>query len=528
MSHRGKRRARRGSSLKRQPMSLGSPSVHLDDSEQQDVAQLLGIQDGYRPVLPGDMEGEIPLHNPYGRAGMAQMGYLPESQLGQRMQGHVEHLDDSQHSAGPDDSDTSAEEDCIGATQDTADPQPTDPAPGDHLLPRQVRTISTDSEGNEVIEVFTIRDSHRLPGVPAGKRIIMEYNAACQPVGVSSMRFKRMAGDIVRSSNYVRIPDDWLKVPQRTKEDIWDALMAYFFVPPEFNLKAIKNEAFKDMGSKLRTWRYELKKCCAITEEDTPDTIRARVGEKTLDEYNAEDVEILLERWCTRQNKDYANKMKSLRALNKEPHCTGSKSYARATDEEAIRLGKYPTRAESNISTHTKADKSYPNEIVEERCKRMKELIPTDPAASSSITEGTVKWAPNDAYAQAHGNKPEYAGRVRQLGSGILPVRGSIRSYYTPSQARSENTSQYSMISQETLDRALEAERAKHKEEIDALVAENNARQAAFDARLRQIEAMMRFSSAPDGASPHIAVVPSSIDGEAGDGEDAMNVNNQH
>ena len=63
----------------------------------------------------------------------------------------------------------------------------------------------------------------------------------------------------------------------------------------------------------------------------------------------------------------------------------------------------------------------------------MLELIPNDLAASSSVTEETIRWASNDAYAQALGNKLEYAGRVRQVGPNILPVRGSIHSYYTPS-----------------------------------------------------------------------------------------------
>ena len=43
---------------------------------------------------------------------------------------------------------------------------------------------------------------------------------------------------------------------------------------------------------------------------------------------------------------------------------------------------------------------------------------------------GTVRWAPNDAYAQAHSNKPEYAGRVRGVSKNTLPVRGNIHSYY--------------------------------------------------------------------------------------------------
>ena len=42
----------------------------------------------------------------------------------------------------------------------------------------------------------------------------------------------------------------------------------------------------------------------------------------------------------------------------------------------------------------------------------------------------TVRWASNDAYAQAHGNKPEYAGRVRGVSKNIMPVQGNIHSYY--------------------------------------------------------------------------------------------------
>jgi hypothetical protein len=61
----------------------------------------------------------------------------------------------------------------------------------------------------------------------------------------------------------------------------------------------------------------------------------------------------------------------------------------------------------------------------------MLELIPNDPATSSSMTEGIVRWALNDAFVQELRNKLEYAGKVRQVGPNILPVRDSIHSYYT-------------------------------------------------------------------------------------------------
>jgi hypothetical protein len=52
-----------------------------------------------------------------------------------------------------------------------------------------------------------------------------------------------------------------------------------------------------------------------------------------------------------------------------------------------------------------------------------------------------VRWEPNDAYEQAVG-RPEYAGRVRQVGPNVTPVRGTCFSYRSRSQgAPSEGTS---------------------------------------------------------------------------------------
>jgi hypothetical protein len=62
----------------------------------------------------------------------------------------------------------------------------------------------------------------------------------------------------------------------------------------------------------------------------------------------------------------------------------------------------------------------------------MRRLEESDPAALVEGPKGTIRWAPNDAYVQAHGNKPEYAGRVRGVSKNILPVQGHIHSYYTP------------------------------------------------------------------------------------------------
>jgi hypothetical protein len=107
-------------------------------------------------------------------------------------------------------------------------------------------------------------------------------------------------------------------------------------------------------------------------------------------------------------------------------------------------------------------------------------LMPTDSAESSSVTQGTVRWRHDDAYAQAFDNKPEYAGRVRQVGPNIWHVRGSIRSYHTPSQPHSQNQG-HTVFLQEMfaseMEKALEVERARHTSKMERALEAERARQ---------------------------------------------------
>jgi hypothetical protein len=60
--------------------------------------------------------------------------------------------------------------------------------------------------------------------------------------------------------------------------------------------------------------------------------------------------------------------------------------------------------------------------------ERMTQNLSNDHAATQSVSEDTVRWASNDAYEQALG-RPEYAGRVRQVGQNVTPVRGTCFLY---------------------------------------------------------------------------------------------------
>jgi hypothetical protein len=149
----------------------------------------------------------------------------------------------------------------------------------------------------------------------------------------------------------------------------------------------------------------------------------------------------------------------------------------------------------------------------------MERLAESDPAESAERPPGTLRWTPNDAYAQAHGNKPEYAGRVRGVSKNILPARGSYRSYYTPSSARSQNAPSSAVVfemiaealTQQREQHKLEMEeqraqmedrlarqREEHRLDIDVINRRFIAQMEAYDARFRSLEGGTFVSPEPE------------------------------
>jgi hypothetical protein len=73
---------------------------------------------------------------------------------------------------------------------------------------------------------------------------------------------------------------------------------------------------------------------------------------------------------------------------------------------------------------------------VDDVQEKMTHNLSSDSTATQSVSEDTVHWALNDAYEQALG-RPEYAGRVRQVGQNVTPVRRTCFSYKARSQGGS-------------------------------------------------------------------------------------------
>ena len=78
---------------------------------------------------------------------------------------------------------------------------------------------------NDNIEVLNVSDSHKLYSIPDGKRVVAEFIGMWQPVGRSGSKWQRTTGKMVRKGLFIRISDDWKKVPLEKKELFFDALM---------------------------------------------------------------------------------------------------------------------------------------------------------------------------------------------------------------------------------------------------------------------------------------------------------------
>jgi hypothetical protein len=64
-----------------------------------------------------------------------------------------------------------------------------------------------------------------------------------------------------------------------------------------------KKDVFRDMGTKLKIWRHSLKSKLDIQDDDTPKTIKVRIGQIFLDCYDSLDLEVLLDKWCEKKNR---------------------------------------------------------------------------------------------------------------------------------------------------------------------------------------------------------------------------------
>ena len=75
-----------------------------------------------------------------------------------------------------------------------------------------------------------------------------------------------------------------------------------FYILPECDLVTVKWDVFRDMGVKPRSWRHSLKDTLKIRSADTLDTVKVRMGQIFVNNYDLYDLKVLLDKWCYKKN----------------------------------------------------------------------------------------------------------------------------------------------------------------------------------------------------------------------------------
>ncbi|KAL8251457.1 hypothetical protein R6Q59_035150 [Mikania micrantha] len=111
------------------------------------------------------------------------------------------------------------------------------------------------------------------------------------------------------------------------------------------------------MGKKWRTWKGVLKSRGYDPSLTIDEIVTQQINDD--DRVNPTQFKELVKRWFTPEFQNTCAKKRSSRSKMKEPHVTGTKSFARLAHEVAMKNdGVYPTRGEMYIKTRTRKDGS--------------------------------------------------------------------------------------------------------------------------------------------------------------------------
>ncbi|KAK9072461.1 hypothetical protein SSX86_008895 [Deinandra increscens subsp. villosa] len=247
------------------------------------------------------------------------------------------------------------------------------------------------------------------------ERICVSFDKFGHPVGEEGRELGQYLGTLVRMAENVSIEySDWRKVPMQKKEDMYSLVKSKFtFHPVESS--QVKKWILFSMGKKWRTWKGLLKS----RGYDPSLTIDEIVAKQTNndDRVNPTQFKELVARWFTPEFQNTCVKKRSSRSKMKEPHVTGTKSFARLAHELAMdNDGMYPTRGEMYIKTRTRKDGSIVDDEALGVVTSLKAI-----ASKSTSTSGVQDDFSNDEYSKVKG--PEKRGYVRLVGK--MPAKKS-------------------------------------------------------------------------------------------------------
>ncbi|CAH9075027.1 unnamed protein product [Cuscuta europaea] len=233
-----------------------------------------------------------------------------------------------------------------------------------------------------------------------------------QPIGEEGKELTQFLGTLVKMPSHVGINfDDWRDVAHTTKETLWSIVKEKFkFLPAE--TPDVKKWVIANMGSKWKSWKNTLRS----KNYDPALTIDEMVQNEKDMRVNKSQFTELVKTWMNPEFQAMSELKKGSRSKNQEPHTTGSKSFARLAEEEAIKNnGVLPTRGKLFIKSRTRKDDTIVNSTATRVVEALHHVM--NEAVDTQDSEDTTDWR-NDDLAKVKG--PEKRGRIRCVGFTIV------------------------------------------------------------------------------------------------------------
>lgn len=271
-------------------------------------------------------------------------------------------------------------------------------------------------------------------------------------------KYKTILGALVRDFILIKYmkwtgkEDDPWKVPESEKDIIWERrIPEYFTFPEEYDKDLVKEKAYEIMGACFKTFKGFLQKRF-ILENKEPDFDGGEFNKQRnfwqdFKEYRLSDEYLEL----SRKNKENSQK-------NENPHCLGSRGYAKKMVlfqaeldkmEELAAKGKEVQTAEweprSLLYCMARGVRHAKDGSFSSENQPMSDLIQRISHVTEEVKQGShTSNRENDVLTQALGNK-EHPGHTR--GTGVVPWKLAFpeesRTYRCRSRGRAEQEAEY-------------------------------------------------------------------------------------
>ncbi|GLT96815.1 hypothetical protein SLE2022_144130 [Rubroshorea leprosula] len=185
----------------------------------------------------------------------------------------------------------------------------------------------------------------RIWELDKGAKVNVMFDAKCHPIGKEGCTLTRFIGTIARKSDVAPINyKDWRDMPQIYKDDMWKIIESKFLIE-ESRKEQIKSWIMTDVNEKWKSYKNELKSA-GFDLLLTVDEMYEKINDPRVDK---EQFEVLVEYWRSEKGEKISKQNKENRLKLEEPHCLGTKTFARFVNEKE-QLKNYMSESTSSAN----------------------------------------------------------------------------------------------------------------------------------------------------------------------------------